>query len=172
MLKTMIDSGDAAEMGGTTFLIYAVIKSHSNFRTGQAFPAIETIAGKAKITGRQVITCIKKLEEMGYISKQKKGRQNHYTLREKVHILDDEGRLSGIVSWPYIPCANTEAIREVKNYILSGEHNGSIIHIERLYLQINNGGENVQLNIGEIKDHELRKQLQDIYDKFQAVNAT
>lgn len=168
ILRTMIDSGDAAEMGGTTFLVYAIIKAHANYNTGCAFPSVETIAGKAGISSDQVTRCIKKLESMKYIEKTKKGRQNHYTLREKVRLFDDEGRPAAVATWDYLPSSVSEATEEIKNYLKTGQHTGTIINIERLYLQINNGGQNVQVNIGDISDPELRKQLQSFYEKFQA----
>ncbi|WP_458250744.1 helix-turn-helix domain-containing protein [Geobacter anodireducens] len=168
IFKTMIDSGDAAKMGGTTFLVYAVIKAHANYSTGCAFPAIETIAKKAGISPDQVTRCVKKLEELNYIAKEKKGRQNVYTLREKVQMLDGEGRPAAVATWDYLPSTISEATAEIRNYLVTGQHTGTIINIERLYLQINNGGQNVQVNIGDISDPELRKQLQSFYEKFQA----
>lgn len=75
IFKTMIDSGDAAKMGGTTFLVYSVIKAHTNYSTGRSFPAIDTIAEKAGIDGRQVIRCINKLIEMEYVTKEKEGEK-------------------------------------------------------------------------------------------------
>lgn len=168
IFKTMIDSGDAAKMGGTTFLVYAVIKAHANYSTGRAFPAIETIAEKAGISPDQVSRCVKKLEELHYIAKEKKGRQNVYTLREKIQMLDGEGRPAAVATWDYLPSTISEATAEIRNYLVTGQHTGTIINIERLYLQINNGGQNVQVNIGDISDPELRKQLQSFYEKFQA----
>ncbi|BET60300.1 helix-turn-helix domain-containing protein [Geobacter sp. 60473] len=168
IFRTMIDSGDAAKMGGTTFLVYAVIKAHANYHTGCAFPAIETIAKKAGISPDQVTRCVKKLEELNYIAKEKKGRQNIYTLREKVHMLDDEGRPAAVATWDYLPATISEATAEIRNYLVTGQHTGTIINIERLYLQVNNGGQNLQVNIGDISDPELRKQLQSFYEKFQA----
>jgi DNA-binding MarR family transcriptional regulator len=171
IFRNMIDSGDAAKLGGTTFLVYAVIKAHANFGTGRAFPGIETIAEKAGISADQVTRCIKKLEEQGYLLKEKSGRRNIYTLIEKVRMLDDDGCISAIAQWPYRPAGISEATTEIKHYINTGEHNGSIIHVERLYLQINTGGKNTQVNLGAISDPELRAQLQNIYEKFQANNA-
>ena len=48
IFKTMIDNGDVARMGPYAVTVYLVIKSHTNFATGRAFPALETIAEKER----------------------------------------------------------------------------------------------------------------------------
>ena len=39
IFKTMIDNGAVARMGPYAVTVYLVIKSHTNFATGRAFPA-------------------------------------------------------------------------------------------------------------------------------------
>lgn len=168
IFRNMIDSGDAAEMGGTTFLVYAVIKSHANFSHGLAFPALETIARKAGISTDQVTRCIKRLENLNYITKKKDGRRNIYTLKEKVHMLNDKGHPSAIATWEYLPATIADATREIKNYLDTGQHTGTIINVERLYLQINNGDRNTQVNFGDLADPELRKLFLELYESVQA----
>ena len=90
VFKDMIDSGDMATLDGSSIKVYLVIKSYTNFSTGRAFPALELIASKAGLSERQVMRCLIELEKLGYISKEKTGRHNTYTLREKVSIKDSE----------------------------------------------------------------------------------
>jgi len=171
IFKAMIDNGDAAKMGGTTYLVYSVIKSHTNFSSGRAFPAHEMIAEKSGISVDQVKRCINKLIEMEYITKGKKGRHNVYTLREKVQMFDVAGRPVAEATWDYLPNMVRAAVADLKNVLLTGELTGAkIVHIERLNIQINNGNYNV--NINEMKDHiesitdpELKQAMQEFLNR-------
>jgi hypothetical protein len=49
VFKAMIDDGEVAKIGASAFTTYCVIKSHTNFATGVAFPSIETISEKSCI---------------------------------------------------------------------------------------------------------------------------
>lgn len=173
IFKSMIDNGDAAKMGGTTYLVYSVIKAHTNFSTGRAFPAHETIAEKAGISVEQVKRCIRKLIEMEYIAKGKKGRQNIYTLREKVQMFDVEGRPTAEATWDYLPSMVKAAVADLKNVLMSGDLAGAkVVHIERLNIQINNGDHNVNINevqdrTAGISDPELKKAIQEFLKSCQ-----
>jgi DNA-binding MarR family transcriptional regulator len=172
IFKAMIDNGDAAKMGGTAFLVYSVIKSHTNFSTGRSFPAHETIAEKSGISVDQVKRCINKLIEMEYITKGKRGRQNVYTLREKVQVLDVEGRPTAEATWDYLPNMVKAAVADLKNVLMSGDLAGAkIVHIERLNIQINNGDHNVNVNemkdrIASIVDPELKESMQQLLERL------
>jgi len=171
IFKTMIDSGDAAKMGGTTFLVYSVIKAHTNFSTGRSFPALETIAEKAGISHDQATRCINKLIEMGYATKTKKGRNNLYTLREKVQITDQIGRPAAEATWDYLPNMVKGAVADIRNVLMTGDLAGAkIVHIERL--QINIGNHNVNINemkdrMKDVSDPELLKMMQEVLVELQ-----
>jgi DNA-binding MarR family transcriptional regulator len=173
IFKTMIDSGDAAKMGGTTFLVYSVIKAHTNYSTGRSFPAHETIAEKSGISVEQVKRCINKLIEMEYVTKAKQGRSNVYTLREKVQVYDDAGRPSAVATWDYLPSTVKAAMADLKNVLMSGElGNARFVHIERLNIQINNGDHCININemverMKSVTDPELKKVMQEIVDGLQ-----
>ena len=76
VFRDMVENGDVAKMGPHAVTVYLVIKAHTNFSTGRAFPALETIVEKSGISESQVKRSIKALEELGYVSKEKKGRNN------------------------------------------------------------------------------------------------
>lgn len=138
IFKAMIESGDLARMDGSTIKVYLVIKAHTNFATGRAFPAIETIAAKAGISEPQVKRCLKALEAQGYIAKERQGRNNVYTLREKVQITDGDGRPAAVATWDYLPASVKEAVADLKNVLVSGDFGGAkIVHIERLQVNVN-----------------------------------
>ena len=80
---SMIENGDVAKMGPYAVTVYLVVKAYTNWKTGKAFPSIDTIASKSGISKRQVINSLAVLTENGYLDKVKVGRKNNYTLRKK-----------------------------------------------------------------------------------------
>lgn len=166
VFKSMIEGGDAAKMGGTTFLIYAVIKAHTNWSTGRSFPTIETIMEKAGVSKETVLRSLKTLEKMDYIRKEKVGRVNAYTLREKVSFEDNEGRPQAVAMWDYLPSTVKAAQAELKNFIMTGKAtDNKIIHIESATFNVQVGDYNTQFNLGDIKDQQLQELVRRIEEK-------
>lgn len=151
VFKAMIDDGEVAKIGASAFTTYCVIKSHTNFATGVAFPSIETICKKSGISERQVKYDLKTLEEHGYITREKQGRNNIYTLREKILITDKTGKPTGQASWDYLPDGVRAAVADVKNVLMSGSFaDAKIVKIENLQVVIVNAetGSTVNVNSG------------------------
>lgn len=154
VFRDMIENGDVAKMGPHAVTVYLVIKAHTNFSTGRAFPALETIVEKSGISESQVKRSIKTLEEFGYVSKEKKGRSNIYTLREKVQVTDEHGRPTAMATWDYLPSSVSHAMADLKNVLMTGDLGGAkIVHIERLNvnLQVNNSSGNIQINAADLE---------------------
>lgn len=149
IFKSMIDSGDMAKLSGSAVKVYLTIKAHTNFSTGRAFPSLETIMEKARLSLSQVQRELKSLEEFGYITKSKLGRKNVYVLREKVEITDDAGRPAAVATWDYLPGSVKEAVADLKNVLVTGDLAGAkVVHIERLQVNINHLHDNaVNMNI-------------------------
>ena len=171
IFKGMIQSGDLASMGTTAFAVYAVIKSHTNFSTGRAFPNLHTIADKVGISDRHVRRELKILKNFGYLTHTKAGRKNVYTLREKVPIVDGDGRPTAVATWDYLPNSVQAAVAELRNVLLSGDlANARIIHIDQVMVnvQINQGTANSQQNIHidfeTIRDPDLKAQVMRAYE--------
>jgi DNA-binding Lrp family transcriptional regulator len=167
VFKDMIDSGDMAKLQGSSMKVYLVIKAHTNFSTGRAFPAIETISDKSGLSDPQVKRCLKELQDYGYITKEKRGRNNIYTLREKVNINDIKGRPVAAATWDYIPHGVRESVADLKNVLLTGDLSGAkIVHIENLNIQINNNESlGVQVNAADMEA--LRKFSPSLADKLE-----
>ena len=163
IFKTMIDNGDVARMGPYAVTVYLVIKSHTNFATGGPF-LLETIAEKSGVSLAQVKRELKTLEKFGYITTEKKGRANHYTLREKIEIRDESGRPSAVATWDYLPASVSEAVADLKNVIMTGDTSGArVVHIERLTVNVANAG--VVLNFNESSILEDVRQKSPNYSK-------
>lgn len=163
VFKSMIESGDAARLGGTVFLVYCVIKAHTNFKQGAAFPSVETIARLTGVSDRQVMRALQALEENGYLTKARHGRNNVYTLREKVTLNDPEGRPAAVATWDYLPATVEAARAELRHFLLTGDEQApQIIHIDRLVIEnlnVQAGNHNQQINIRDIADPELREKV-------------
>ena len=161
VFKNMIDNGDVAAMGPHACTVYLVIKAHTNYSTGLSFPAIETISEKSGISVAQVKRELIKLESLGYITKEKKGRSNSYTLREKIEIKDEQGRPSAVATWDYLPSSVSAAVADLKNVLVSGDA-AKIVHIERLTVNVANAG-GIVLNVNDSNIPEsVRKQINEL----------
>ena len=137
LFRAMIVGGGVREMGPVPFTVYCVIKSHVDFATGQAFPSVPRIQELTGCSKSTVLRSLKTLEDLGYLTKQKQGRKNIYTLREKIDFVDDQGRPSAVATWDYIPRSVQMAQAELKNFMLDGKTDCQIIHINQLNLQLN-----------------------------------
>lgn len=159
VFKSMIENGDFAKMGPYAISVYMVVKCYTNWKTGRAWPGIETIVEKSGISKRQVINALKTLEDFGYVIKTKHGRSNIYTLREKVEVYEknseEDGRPAAIASWDYIPRTVKDASVELRNFVLTGKKDGlNIIHIEFLNINLQQNWNNetvVQYNEAQAK---------------------
>ncbi|OQS32943.1 helix-turn-helix domain-containing protein [Chromobacterium haemolyticum] len=162
IFRQMFDSGDVAKMKPHAFTVYSAIKCHVNFNTGEAFPGVETLATMTGISERQVIRELASLEALGYLTKRRVGRKNMYTLREKVQVLNLNGRPIAEATWDYLPATVKAATAELKHYTQTGE-TGTVINIEHLVIQnlnvINgNTGEVNMTNIaGNVREGEMQK---------------
>ena len=167
VFKDMIDSGDVASMGPYAVTVYLVIKSYTNFVTGVSFPSIELIHEKSGIAKSTIKKSLKILEEQEYITKTKKGRKNIYTLREKVHMKDSKGRPAAVATWDYLPSTVEAARAELRQFKMTGENDGQIIHIENLTMNVQfiQGDHNDinQNNFDSIKDEKLKEALKKLY---------
>nr|CRY95704.1 hypothetical protein [uncultured prokaryote] len=139
---SMVENGDVAKLGPYAVTVYLVVKAYTNWKTGKAFPSIETIAEKSGISQAQVKRSLSSLVENGYLDKTKLGRKNSYTLREKVTLKDHEGRPAACATWDYLPSTVEAARAQLKRFMLTGEHDGKILFVENLNL-------NVQVNQGD-----------------------
>ena len=142
---SMVENGDVAKMGPYAVTVYLVVKAYTNWKTGRAFPSIDTIVEKSGISRAQVMRSLAQLIESGYLDKVKVGRRNSYILREKVTLKDQEGRPAAFATWDYLPSTVEAARAELKRFMLTGEHDGKVLFVETLNLnvQINQGDQNL-----------------------------
>lgn len=164
VFRSMIDNGDMAKLSGSAIKVYLVIKAHTNFSTGRSFPALETVAEKAGLSVAQVKRELGTLQEAGYLTKTKHGRNNVYTLRERIEITDEHGRPAAVAAWDYLPGGVREAMADLKNVVMTGDLGGAqVVHIERLNVQFNvnngSGTQIIQQNTGNADPDTTVRQL-------------
>lgn len=156
LFRALVMGGDAGRMGGSVFLVYAVIKTYASHTTGFATPTVQTIAEKANLSDAQVERHIRTLVDLGYLTRQRVGRRNQYRLREKVSLVDPSGEVGAVATWDYIPAAVQAATTELRNYRQTGRHGwrfseaGQVIHIDRLVVSI---GDHNTINVADNNDN-------------------
>lgn len=145
VLHAMIENGECATLKPYATVVYLVIKAHANFRDGTSFPSVETIAGKAGISRRQVVKSLQALEMAGYLSRERRGRRNHYRVREKVEIRDPAGMPAAVATWDYLPSTFMDALDQLRAILAKGAHAPEAARL----VVIKNLNMNVQINAGD-----------------------
>jgi DNA-binding transcriptional MocR family regulator len=164
IFRTMFSSGDVKKIGPYAYTVYCAIKFHASFKTGESFPGHERIMEITGISRSQLKRVLEDLEEAGYLSVEKRGRKNHYMLREKVAIQDAHGRPAAVATWDYLPASIQEAVADLKNVLMTGNFNGAqIVNIQHLTLNVNNGaGTQINLDMSKVTDDATKNEFKDI----------
>lgn len=172
VFRSMIEGGDVARMGPHAFTVYAVVKAHTHFSSGAAFPSVELIAEKSGVSVRQVKRELKTLQALGYLAVKKVGRSNHYGLREKIEVMDEAGRPAAVATWDYLPAGVGAAVAELKHVLMSGDLGGArVVNIERLTVNVAAAG-GVLVNVeGTKMPDDLRQKLADFAASISASGA-
>jgi DNA-binding MarR family transcriptional regulator len=125
-----------------------------------AFPGIPTIIEKSGISKAQVHRALDVLEENGYITREKTGRSNRYTLREKIGISDEKGRPIADATWDYVPDGVKGAVAELKHVMMTGDFAGAkIISIE-----------NLTVNFNQFNDHAMQINVQNLLENMEKLS--
>jgi DNA-binding transcriptional regulator YhcF (GntR family) len=78
----LIKCGLYAELQPTSIVVYNVLLSYANFKTGVCFPSVTTISALSGLDRKTVIQAIKELEDWGLIQvNRRKGSHNVYQLQ-------------------------------------------------------------------------------------------
>lgn len=158
----MIDDGSAASMGPYAWLVLSVIKRYANFETGNAFPGIETICQKSSLSPSQVKREIKKLTAMKFLVKERKGRNNHYRIKEHIPVPTIDGQRTA--TFEYAPSRVALTISELKRLLVEGRTDGTFVqlnNVENLAIHVHIG-DNYSIKTGpEIKVGEILENIKD-----------
>lgn len=138
--NAVILDGKAKEMGASSFLLYATIKVHADFENGKSFPSVNRLCELTGLGRTQINTNLCTLEKYGLLRREKKGRSNEYVLIESFNCVNEEGKIEAVASFDYIPKGIQTARTELKNFLLTGKYDGTIINIKYFTLNVQNGG--------------------------------
>lgn len=166
VFHSMYSTRDVNKMGPYGLAVYMAIKAHTNFKTGEAFPGIPLIAELSGMSESQVKRGLTTLKEMKYLTVQKMGRQNLYTLREKIVIQDSAGRPSAVATWDYLPDSVKAAVADLKNVLVTGKMGSAqIVHIENITVNVSNvnvNGNQTNIYMAGVKDPATKKRIDDM----------
>lgn len=119
LFRSMIADGQIAELGTSVFAVYCVVKSHSNFETGNSFVSVKRIAELTGLGKRSVLSCLSKLREKNLLASHKVGRQNHYQITENLPVVQD-GEKVGTFSFDYAPLKIAQIKTELEQFLRHG----------------------------------------------------
>lgn len=149
VLHAMIQDGTCAALGPHAMVVYLVIKAHADFHTGMAFPSTAVIADKAGVCRRKVAHALRILQEAGFLTIERRGRRNHYRLREQVGISNAGGEPAAVAAWDYRPTAVKSALEQLKAMLTAGTLNAGpdcMVMIKKLNMTVQiNAGPGVQI---------------------------
>ena len=100
--------------------MYIVIKGHTDFQTGNAFPSIPAIAEQIGVTDDTIRLALKKLVKHGWLTVDKKGRNNHYDIVEKVHIDSADGQRWATAQRKYVGTQFQSFVDELQRLVRTG----------------------------------------------------
>lgn len=93
VLRSFSHEGEIARIGTMALAVYIVIKGHTDFQTGSAWPGVKEIAKQIGVSDDTVETALKVLVEHGWLEVTKqRGRRNNYTVVEKIQLESLDGR--------------------------------------------------------------------------------
>lgn len=167
LFRTMFTSGDVKKVTPFGFTVYCAIKAHTSFQTGESFPSYDRLVSLTGISESQVKRVLKELAEAGYVTITKKGRKNHYTLREKVAIQDEHGRPAAVATWDYLPGTVKDTVADLKNVLVTGDFAGAkIVQIQHLTVNVNNGsGTQVNVDMSKVSDAATKDEVKKIIEQ-------
>lgn len=143
LFRGMIQQGQIKKLGASTFAVYCVVKSHSNFQTGDSFISIKTISELTGLGKRSVLNCLAKLRLDNLITSKKIGRLNHYRIQENLPVLHS-GNEIGTFSFNYAPMGMADIKNELEQFLRHGipanskitinihQNHAEVIHIQHV----------------------------------------
>jgi hypothetical protein len=137
----LIKSKSWAGMSSPAKIIYVTAKAFVNWKSGTAFPSLDTLEEYSGLSRPSVTKALKELGKLGHLRAEKSpGKKTIYSLVEKFNVTDEDGRPQAVASFDYLPGMVRDATTELKNFLAEGmtSKDGKLqyIHIEHLTLNI------------------------------------
>lgn len=120
--RGMFTSGLAAQIKADAYMVWAAIKTHSDFETGECWPGIRQLMEITGMGTDQVQRAIKKLEE-SHLLRVNRGsgkRPNVYVPRERLDVRVGSRIICTIVI-DYVPLTMRERLAKLKAAAMAGD---------------------------------------------------
>ncbi|MDO9420409.1 MAG: hypothetical protein Q7T66_07095 [Herminiimonas sp.] len=123
--RDMFESGLLAEIGANAFTAWSIIKYHADYKTGEAYPGLRSIAGKMNISKQTAMRALETLENAHLLRVvapdvfKKKGKT--YIARERLTVKLGKHVLCTIVV-DYVPLKLKAQIKKINTALQTGEH--------------------------------------------------
>lgn len=169
VMRSFSHNREIAKIGTMALAVYIVIKGHTEFQTGNAFPSISRIADQIGVSDDTVRLAQKVLVEHGWLKVSKSGRNNTYSVVEKVSLKSKDGTSLGTANRKYISAEFKDFIDQLERLAKTGNLPTDRNIVVNLTINVNNitqgdngvvmqGDSHVQ-NVTVGTDEELRAAL-------------
>lgn len=118
--RDFFESGLAAKIGSSAFMILCAIKAHADFRSGVCRPSIRRLMALTGFASATVQNAIDQLQKNKLLHIQKMGRQNRYIAREHLLVKIGDLKICTIII-SYIPANLQQQFRQINDALLLGE---------------------------------------------------
>lgn len=118
--RDFFESGLAAEIGSSAFMILCAIKAHADFRSGACRPSIRRLMALTGSASATVQNALDQLQRNRLLHIYKMGRQNRYVAREHLPVKIGGLKLCTIII-NYIPANLQQHFRQINDALLLGE---------------------------------------------------
>lgn len=164
----MVSRGDMKKMGGTNFMCWNSIKSHTNLKTGLSIATLQQIARDMGVSKPTAERAVKWLLENEYVERGRKlGRAGTFKIKETIPMTLD-GEVVAHGQMPYIPLDFGRMMAELEDYAKHGRlPKDSKINVTFNINVINQGDNGVigsvqvgtSTQIAEVSDPEYAQQV-------------
>ena len=173
VMRGQVLDGLISRIGAPAWAVYSILKAHTNFRTGDAFPSQQTIAELMGVSVDTVNRAMKVLLEQGIVEQRREGRKNHYFIREQIAVLDDNDQVVAYAHDRYVPAEFEQFSRALKHMAKTGDIPPGATFQLTFNVNVINQGANSTVNIqnvtvggdrlpqdnGTVDVHQLRRKL-------------
>ena len=139
-LRSAVRQGELAELGPVAVSVMICLRACAPIAGTYSFPSIPSIMKYCGVGRRAVMSALKVLEDMKYISKRRVGRKNVYDLLEKIHLqsTDPDTRDDQLGLLPYGAYETRKHFPDLEKFAKEGNlPRGSSVVIHNLDLTIN-----------------------------------
>lgn len=116
----LFESGLVARIGANAFAIWAAIKAHSDYNTGESWPSVRRLMDLTGVASATVQKALRTLEENRLLRSEMRGRRRVYVARERLDV-GLGGRVLCTIVIDYVPAKFRGTMSRVKASIQTGE---------------------------------------------------